>query len=183
MDDVGQDDDYFYINKVMRFIVGNILVIDISFIFSILVIVDWLIFDGIGVDRYFKFDCFNGEWQINGVVFVDVNNCVFVNVFCGKVEIWEFENGGGGWSYLIYIYLVDFKVLWCLNDDGRLVYNYEVQGLKDVVWFVFNEIVRVEVYYVLWDGVYMFYCYNLIYEDVSIFLFVVLSVELILILV
>lgn len=25
--------------------------------------------------------------------------------------------------------------------------------------------VLVEVYYVFWDGVYMFYCYNFIYED------------------
>ncbi|CAP65628.1 uncharacterized protein PODANS_6_11170 [Podospora anserina S mat+] len=164
-DDVGQDDDYLHTNKVMRFIVGNTPVTDTSSIPSTLATVDWPTSDGTGVDRHFKFDRSNGEWQINGVVFADVNNRVLANVPRGKVEIWELENGGGGWSHPIHIHLVDFKVLWRSNDDGRPVYNYEAQGLKDVVWLAPNEIVRVEAHYAPWDGVYMFHCHNLIHED------------------
>ncbi|KAK4641301.1 hypothetical protein QC761_611170 [Podospora bellae-mahoneyi] len=164
-DDVGQDDDYLHTNKVMRFIVGNTPVTDTSSVPSTLATVDWPTPDGTGVDRHFKFDRSNGEWQINGVVFADVNNRVLANVPRGKVEIWELENGGGGWSHPIHIHLVDFKVLWRSNDDGRPVYNYEAQGLKDVVWLAPNEIVRVEAHYAPWDGVYMFHCHNLIHED------------------
>lgn len=177
-DDVGQDDDYLHTNKVMRFIVGNTPVTDTSSVPSTLATVDWPTPDGTGVDRHFKFDRSNGEWQINGVVFADVNNRVLANVPRGKVEIWELENGGGGWSHPIHIHLVDFKVLWRSNDDGRPVYNYEAQGLKDVVWLAPNEIVRVEAHYAPWDGVYMFHCHNLIHEDVSILLPVALSAKL-----
>ncbi|KAK0671729.1 Cupredoxin [Cercophora samala] len=164
-DDVGQDDDYLHTNKVMRFVVGNTPVTDTSSVPSTLATVDWPTPDGTGVDRHFEFDRSNGEWQINGVVFADVNNRVLANVPRGKVEIWELENGGGGWSHPIHIHLVDFKVLWRSNDDDRQVYNYEAQGLKDVVWLAPNEIVRVEAHYAPWDGVYMFHCHNLIHED------------------
>ncbi|KAK4180448.1 Cupredoxin, partial [Triangularia setosa] len=164
-DDVGQDDDYLHTNKVMRFVVSNTPVTDTSSVPSSLATVDFPTPDGTGVDRHFEFDRSNGEWQINGVVFADVNNRVLANVPRGKVEIWELENGGGGWSHPIHVHLVDFKVLSRSNDDGRQVYNYEAQGLKDVVWLAPNEIVRIEAHYAPWDGVYMFHCHNLIHED------------------
>ncbi|KAK0726179.1 Cupredoxin [Apiosordaria backusii] len=163
--DVGQDDDYLHTDKVMRFVVSNTPVTDTSSVPSTLATVDWPTPDGTGVDRHFQFDRSNGEWQINGVVFADVNNRVLANVPRGKVEIWELENGGGGWSHPIHVHLVDFKVLWRSDDDDRPVYNYEAQGLKDVVWLAPNEIVRIEAHYAPWDGLYMFHCHNLIHED------------------
>lgn len=79
------------------------------------------------------------------------------------VEIWELENSFGGWIYFIYVYLVDFFVFDWVGGCG--VMFYEVVGFKDVVWLGWGEMVCVVVVYVLWDGFYMFYCYNFIYED------------------
>ncbi|KAK4443350.1 putative bilirubin oxidase precursor [Podospora aff. communis PSN243] len=149
-EDVGKDDDYLHTNKVMRFVVSNTPVTDTSTVPSTLAVVDFPTPSGPGVDHHFEFDRSNGEWQINGIVFQDVNNRVLANVPRGTVEIWEFENGGGGWTHPIHVHLVDFRVLWRSDDDDRSVLPYEAAGLKDVVWLAPNEIVRVEAHYAPW---------------------------------
>ncbi|KAK3988407.1 Cupredoxin [Cladorrhinum sp. PSN332] len=165
-EDVGQDDDYLHTDKVMRFVVGGTPVTDTSVVPTPLAVVDFPVSTSTAVNRHFEFDRSNGEWQINGVVFADVNNRVLANVPRGKVEIWELENGGGGWSHPIHVHLVDFKVISRTDgDDGRILYPYETQGLKDVVWLGPGETVKVQAHYAPWDGVYMFHCHNLIHED------------------
>lgn len=166
-EDVGADTDYLHTDKVMQFVVSSTPVTDTSVVPNSLGQVNFPPHKSTGIDRRFKFDRGNGEWQINGVVFSDVQNRVLANVPRGTVEIWELENGGGGWSHPIHIHLVDFRVLSRSNDDGRIVYPYESLGLKDVVWLAPKEIVTVEAHYAPWDGVYMFHCHNLIHEDVS----------------
>jgi FtsP/CotA-like multicopper oxidase with cupredoxin domain len=163
-EDVGEDDDYLHTNKVMRFVVSNTPVTDPSSVPSTLATVHWPSPGGPGVDQHFLFHRSNSQWQINGVVFADVNNRVLANVPRGTVEVWELENSSGGWTHPIHIHLVDFKVL--SRTNGRPLYNYETQGLKDVVWLGPGETVKVEAHYAPWDGVYMFHCHNLIHEDV-----------------
>ncbi|KAK4183512.1 putative bilirubin oxidase precursor [Podospora australis] len=164
-EDVGADDDYLHTDKVMRFVVGSTPVTDASVVPTTLATVNFPRPNGTAVDRSFEFHRSNGEWQINGVVFADINNRVLANVPRGTVEIWELENGGGGWSHPIHVHLVDFRVIYRSDDDDRIVYDYEKFGLKDVVWLAPNEVVRVEAHYAPWDGVYMFHCHNLIHED------------------
>ena len=168
-DDVGADEDYLQTNKVMRFVVSSTPVTDTSVVPNTLATVNFPAPSGPGVDHHFEFHRTNGEWRINGIGFNDVENRVLANVPRGTVEVWELENGGGGWSHPIHIHLVDFRVLSRSDDDDRVVYNYESQGLKDVVWLAPNEIVKVEAHYAPWDGVYMFHCHNLVHEDVSFF--------------
>ncbi|KAK3372720.1 Cupredoxin [Podospora didyma] len=166
-EDVGADIDYLNTDKVMRFVVSGTAVTDTSVVPTTLGNPDFPPNLGSSptIDHTFDFERTNGEWRINGVGFNDVANRVLANVPRGTVEVWELVNGGGGWSHPIHIHLIDFRVIYRSNADGRTVYNYESQGLKDVVWLAPGETVRVEAHYAPWDGVYMFHCHNLIHED------------------
>ena len=162
--DVQADEDYNSTDKVMRFVVGTTVTSQqgngnlpatlrsVPFPPS-----------KTGIDRHFKFEKTNSEWRINGVAFADVQNRILAKPPRGKVEIWELENGGGGWSHPVHIHLVDFQIL--SRDGSRPVLNYEKESLKDVVLLGESETVTVIARYAPWDGVYMFHCHNLIHED------------------
>ena len=162
--DVQADEDYNSTDKVMQFVVGTTIssdqgngdlptkLRDVPFPPS-----------KSGVDRKFKFERTNGEWQVNGVTFSDVNNRILAKPPRGAIEIWELENGGGGWSHPVHIHLIDFQII--SRTGGRPVLNYEKEALKDVVLLGTSETVRVIARYAPWDGVYMFHCHNLIHED------------------
>ncbi|KAL2070242.1 hypothetical protein VTL71DRAFT_13268 [Oculimacula yallundae] len=118
-----------------------------------------------GIDRSFTFERSNGQWQINGVTWSQVNSRVMAKPQRGAVEVWQLENKSGGWSHPIHIHLIDFQVLQRTGGDNRGVEPYEAVALKDVVWLGPNEKVLVIARYAPWDGVYMFHCHNLIHED------------------
>ncbi|KAF1968972.1 oxidase cueO precursor [Bimuria novae-zelandiae CBS 107.79] len=162
--DVQADEDFNSTDKVMRFVVGTTVssqagngdlpakLRDVPFPPS-----------KTGVDRHFKFERTNGEWKVNGVTFSDINNRILAKPPRGAIEIWELENGGGGWSHPVHIHLIDFQII--SRTGGRSVLNYEKEALKDVVLLGTSETVRVIARYAPWDGVYMFHCHNLIHED------------------
>lgn len=163
--DACTDEDYAATDKVMKFVVSSTAVTDPSNVPATLASVPFPP-QSSGIDHHFRFHRSNGEWQINGVGFADVQNRVLARVPRGTVEIWELENGSGGWSHPIHVHLVDFRVISRSGGNaGRSVMPYEAQGLKDVVWLGRNEVVRVEAHYAPWNGVYMFHCHNLIHED------------------
>ncbi|KAK3367420.1 Cupredoxin [Lasiosphaeria ovina] len=165
-DDIAADTDYLNTDKVMRFVVSPTAVVDTSTVPAVLGHPNFPPSPPpTTVDHHFEFARSNGEWLINGVGFNDVAHRVLANVPRGTVEVWELENGGGGWSHPIHIHLIDFHVIYRSNDDGRSVLPYEAAGLKDVVWLAPGETVKVEAHYAPWDGVYMFHCHNLIHED------------------
>jgi len=118
-----------------------------------------------GVDRSFTFERSNGQWQINGVTWSQVNNRIMAKPQRGAIEVWQLENKSGGWSHPIHIHLIDFQVIQRTGGDNRGVEPYEAVALKDVVWLGPNEKVLVIARYAPWDGVYMFHCHNLIHED------------------
>ncbi|KDN60547.1 putative multicopper oxidase, partial [Colletotrichum sublineola] len=162
--EVGQDKDYApTTDQVMRFVVGPGAVADTSVVPVRLRDVPFPPPKGDVVDRRFLFHQQNGLWKINGVGFSDVQNRVLAKVPRGTVEVWEFENGGGG-VHPIHVHLVDFRILSRVGA-GRSVLPHEAAGLKDVVWLGPGEVVRVEAHYAPWDGVYMFHCHNMIHED------------------
>ena len=129
-EDVGKDDDYLHTDKVMRFVVGAGPVVDNSVVPASLALVDFPPPAGPTVDHHFEFHRTNGQWKINGVGFNEVENRVLANVPRGTVELWELENGGGGWTHPIHIHLIDFKVVSRTSDSGRSVLPYEAAGLK-----------------------------------------------------
>ncbi|KAH9902317.1 Cupredoxin [Xylariomycetidae sp. FL2044] len=163
--DLGVDDDFLNTDKVMRFIVSANPVDDPSTVPEVLREVPFPTSTE-GIDHHFRFHRTNGEWRINGVGFADAENRVLAKVPRGTVEIWELENGSGGWTHPIHVHLVDFRVIERQNgEEGRQVEPYEAAGLKDVVWLATGETVLVEAHYAPWNGVYMFHCHNLIHED------------------
>ena len=166
---VAADEDFQETDKVMRFVVSTTPVQDSSRVPAALRTVPFPPpVDAAQVNQSFEFERKNGQWEINGVNFNEVDKRVLANVPRGTVEVWELKNGGGGWSHPIHVHLVDFKVLRRINSK-RPVLPYESQGLKDVVWLGPGETVYIEAHYAPWDGVYMFHCHNLIHEDVSYF--------------
>ncbi|KAK2008435.1 bilirubin oxidase [Colletotrichum eremochloae] len=158
------DVDYLHTDKVMRFVVGDNTVSDTSAVPSALRTVPFPK-DKAGIDQHFRFERQGSDWRINGVIFADVNNRVLARPKRGTIEVWELENSSGGWSHPIHIHLVDFRIIKRVNGRGNVVFPYESQGLKDVVWLGPGETVTVEAHYAPWPGVYMFHCHNLIHED------------------
>ncbi|CCF32115.1 bilirubin oxidase [Colletotrichum higginsianum] len=159
------DKDYLHTDKVMRFVVGGDSVSDKSDVPSALRAVPFPKHKT-GVDQHFLFHRQGSDWRINGVIFADANNRVLAKPKRGTIEVWELENSsGGGWSHPVHIHLVDFRVIKRVNGRGGVVFPYESQGLKDVVWVGPGETVTVEAHYAPWPGVYMFHCHNLIHED------------------
>jgi bilirubin oxidase len=164
--DVQHDEDYNSTDKVMRFVVGK----DVSDTSnngnppSSLRTVPFPPNNSGKIDRTFKFHRSNGEWQVNGVTFADVKNRILAKPARGAIEIWQLENGSGGWSHPVHIHLVDFQIL-TRTGGTRGVLNYEKEALKDVVLLGENEVVTVIARYAPYDGVYMFHCHNLIHED------------------
>ncbi|RWA06493.1 hypothetical protein EKO27_g8612 [Xylaria grammica] len=158
----GVDDDFENTDKVMRFNVAATPVDDPSTVPAQLRTVPFPP-ETAGIDHHFQFHRQHGQWLINGVGFEDVANRVLANVPRGTVEIWELENGSGGWTHPIHVHLVDFRVISRTGKRG--VQPYEEHGLKDVVWLAEGETVRVEAHYEPWTGLYMFHCHNLIHED------------------
>jgi bilirubin oxidase len=116
------------------------------------------------VDRSFRFERSNGQWQINGVTWSQANNRIMAKPQRGAIEVWQLENKSGGWSHPIHIHLIDFQVIQRTGGINRGVEPYEAVALKDVVWLGPNEKVLVIARYAPWDGVYMFHCHNLIHE-------------------
>ncbi|OCL13988.1 hypothetical protein AOQ84DRAFT_309695, partial [Glonium stellatum] len=116
------------------------------------------------IDHTFKFERQNGKWEINGIVWSDVNQRVLARPQRGAIEKWELQNGGGGWSHPIHIHLVDLQMTSRTGGRGELM-PYEKVALKDVMWLDTSETVDVIARYAPWDGIYMFHCHNLIHED------------------
>ena len=162
--DTGTDEDYINTDKVMRFVVSSPPVVDNTRVPSALRTVPFPT-HGSGIDQHFLFEHSGGRWLINDVGFSDVKNRILARPPRGSIQIWELQNGGGGWSHPIHIHLVDFRVLSREGGDRKVVLPYEAAGLKDVVWLGPGETVKVEAHFAPWDGVYMFHCHNLIHED------------------
>ncbi|KAH6672908.1 Cupredoxin [Halenospora varia] len=118
-----------------------------------------------GIDRSFAFERSNGQWQINGVTWPQVNNRIMAKPQRGAIEVWQLENKNGGWSHPIHIHLINFQVMFCTGGANRGVQPYEAVALKDVVWLGPNEKVIVMARYAPWDGDYMFHCHGLVHED------------------
>jgi len=101
--DVMTDEDYNGTDKVMRFVVGNtVLSTANNNLPGALRTIPYPPAKTT-VDKHFRFERSNGEWQINGVTFADVENRILAKPPRGATEVWELENSSGGWSHPIHI--------------------------------------------------------------------------------
>jgi FtsP/CotA-like multicopper oxidase with cupredoxin domain len=114
-----------------------------------------------------KRDDVTNVWNLNGESWADVIDSGYKKVLAdpglNHVEIWELENGSGGWFHPIHIHLVDFKILSRSGGAGR-VYPHEL-GPKDVVYVGEGETVKVLMKFGPHRGRYMVHCHNLPHED------------------
>jgi spore coat protein A, manganese oxidase len=113
----------------------------------------------------FKKSDATGEWTIGGETWNDIVASDYRKVIAdpepNSIEVWEFENGSGGWFHPVHVHLVDFKIL---RRNGSAPRSYEV-GPKDVVYVGEGETVRVVAKFGPHEGRYMIHCHNLVHED------------------
>lgn len=120
------------------------------------------------VTRHWEFAKNNGLFTINGMIWD--KNRIDAAPKEGATEIWEFENGGGGWAHPVHVHLLNFKIL-DRNGQPPLVHE---QGWKETVILNEGDTARV---LMKWPKVpvgpkpgpyvrrYPFHCHNVEHED------------------
>ncbi|HET9872190.1 MAG TPA: multicopper oxidase domain-containing protein [Propionibacteriaceae bacterium] len=112
-----------------------------------------------------KRDDVTNEWNLNDQTWRDVEasgfRSVLANPTLGDTEIWNIENGSGGWFHPLHIHLVDFKIL---SRNGKPPLSHEL-GPKDVVYVGEGESVKLIMKFGPHRGKYMVHCHNLPHED------------------
>jgi spore coat protein A, manganese oxidase len=109
--------------------------------------------------RTFTFARNGGQWTINGRPFEGNRIDAFPKL--NTVEIWKFENRGGGWWHPIHVHLVEFLIL---DRTRRPLQPYE-KGLKDTVLLRSNETATVAMRWNHFRGLYVLHCHNVEHED------------------
>jgi bilirubin oxidase len=101
---VGADTDFFGTDRIVRFVVGNTVTSTQNNgpIRNPLRTVPFPPEDAV-TTRHFKFERQGGEWKINGIGWHDIGQRILATPKRGSIEIWELENGGGGWTHPIHI--------------------------------------------------------------------------------
>lgn len=101
----------------------------------------------------------NGLWTINGRTWDPARSDASVGL--DDVEVWQFENRGGGWNHPVHVHLIDFRIL---DRNGKPPFAWE-RGPKDTAYVGENETVRVIARFGPRRGKYMMHCHNLVHED------------------
>jgi bilirubin oxidase len=130
---VGADQDFDNTDKVLRFVVGNTVSDNTNngAIPATLRNIDFPDQAQSVSQRHFMFH-HSGEWLINNIGWNDgLPARLLAQPQRGATEIWELQNGGGGWSHPIHIHLVDFQVISRVNGK-RAVLPYEAAAQQDV---------------------------------------------------
>jgi FtsP/CotA-like multicopper oxidase with cupredoxin domain len=111
--------------------------------------------------RTWNFNRQNGAWTVNGQLF----NRNVVNARCkqGTAEIWNIENGGGGWSHPIHLHYEEFRIL---SRNGVAIKPGDVEyARKDVIWLHPGEKLKIYVKFRDFLGKYPLHCHNVVHED------------------
>ena len=116
--------------------------------------------------RRLEFERGNGMWTVNDKTWADVKSSGYKDVGdrapkLGDVEIWNFENGSGGWFHPIHVHQVDFVLT---RRSERSLAAYE-KGPKDVAYVGENETATAVMKFGPHEGRYMIHCHNLVHED------------------
>ena len=89
----------------------------------------------------------------------------------GSLEIWRFENGGGGWSHPIHVH---FEEAIILTKDGRRAPEWERWARKDMFRIGNEDEAADEIEVALrirdFAGTYVEHCHNTTHEDMAMLL-------------
>ncbi len=122
--------------------------------------------------RRFRLAMNHMRWTINGRSFQmnDVASDEIVRL--GSMEVWEFDNTGGGMDMMgmmdmphpIHLHGKQFRVL----ERGGVTHSgYVDEGWKDTVLLMPGEHVRILVRFDDFPGLYLYHCHNLEHEDMG----------------
>jgi len=114
----------------------------------------------IRLTRTFRFERFNGEWQVNGQ-FMDCTRFRF-NFKRNTAERWILQNNSGGWQHPIHIHLEEFRIL---SRNGVPVRPGNVQFARKDVTVLADEKVELFMRFRDMKGGYPVHCHNTVHED------------------
>jgi FtsP/CotA-like multicopper oxidase with cupredoxin domain len=112
------------------------------------------------VQRTFRFERGNGQWQVNGQ-FADCN----VNRFTvkqGSTELWTLVNDSGGWAHPIHIHFEEHQIV---SRNGAPPPLAVERSRKDVTELHQNESVQIFFRFRDFLGRYPLHCHNVVHED------------------
>ncbi len=121
-----------------------------------------------------RFDLVMGHmrWTINGRTFQMHAVAEDETVRLGSLEVWEFNNRGGGMGMMgmmqqphpIHLHGKQFQVL---ERRGVAHSGYVDEGWKDTVLLMPGERIRILVPFEDYPGLYLYHCHNLEHEDMG----------------
>jgi FtsP/CotA-like multicopper oxidase with cupredoxin domain len=106
------------------------------------------------------------EWLINGLQFDPLNS--LANVTRGVPEVWNTNNGGGGWMHPMHMHMEEHTVLQRSATRAKHVGNgtdAPGRGKEDVVALDPSEQVQFYRNFRTFRGKYVAHCHNLAHED------------------
>ena len=114
------------------------------------------------VQRTFRFERGNGQWQINGR-FADCNDNRFT-VRQNSTELWTLQNNSGGWMHPIHIHFEEHQIV---SRNGAPPPLAVERSRKDVTELRHDESVQIFFRFRDFHGRYPLHCHNVVHEDHS----------------
>src|SRR5947208_2645200 len=112
------------------------------------------------VQRTFRFERGNGQWQINGQ-FADCTTNRFT-VRQNSTELWTLVNNSGSWMHPIHIHFEEHQIVSRNGAPPPLAVD---KSRKDVVELHHNETVKIFFRFRDFTGRYPLHCHNVVHED------------------
>ena len=112
------------------------------------------------VQRTFRFERGNGQWQINGQ-FADCTTNRFT-VKQNSTELWTLVNNSEGWMHPIHIHYEEHQIV---SRNGAPPPLAVEKSRKDVVELHHNETVKIFFRFRDFTGRYPLHCHNVVHED------------------
>jgi FtsP/CotA-like multicopper oxidase with cupredoxin domain len=110
------------------------------------------------------------QWSINGRIFQMQDVAKDEIVSLGSMEIWEFNNTGGGMMHMmnmphpIHLHGKSFRII---ERRGVRHSGYVDEGWKDTVLLMPGERIRILVRFDDYPGLFLYHCHNLEHEDMG----------------
>jgi len=112
------------------------------------------------VQRTFRFERGNGQWQINGQ-FADCTTNRFT-VRQNSTELWTLVNNSGSWMHPIHIHFEEHQIV---SRNGAPPPLAVEKSRKDVVELHHDESVQIFFRFRDFTGRYPLHCHNVVHED------------------
>jgi FtsP/CotA-like multicopper oxidase with cupredoxin domain len=119
------------------------------------------------VVRTFRFNRFNGVWQVNGRPFPEDGAPTF-RVKVNTAEEWRVQNNSGGWMHPVHVHFEEHQMI---RRNGKVIGPGNVEyARKDVNRLQHGELNRLFFRFRDFEGAYPMHCHNTLHEDHSMML-------------